>query len=322
MNVLWLADSDVRSLLSMDDAIACVEEAFREHGLGNAQMPPKIYLYFEKGDLRAMPAYLTKQGIAGVKIVNVHPNNPSIGLPTVMAMLILNNPETGVPLAIMDATYLTDMRTGAGGGVAAKYLSRADSKVLGLVGAGRQARTQLLAISQARELELVKVASKSPEASHGFKKEMSRAVGCDIDVVGVNEACDCDILATTTPVREPIIKNEWIKDGTHINAIGADAPGKEELDPRILMRAKIVVDDMKQAVHSGEVNVPLSKKLIREEDIYCELGKVVLGECGRESGDEITIFDSTGLAIQDAAVGKRVYEKAKKQGLGERLKMF
>lgn len=322
MNVLWLSDADIRPLLSMDDALNAVEKAFEEHGLGNAQMPSKLYLNFTKGDLRAMPAYLKKLGIAGVKIVNVHPDNPTIGLPTVMAMLVLNDPETGAPLAVMDATYLTDMRTGASGGVAAKYLSRTDSKVLGLVGSGRQARTQLLAISKVRKLKLVKVASKTKEASQNFRKEMSMAVDCPIEVTSVKEACGCDILATTTPVRKPIVKDAWIKEGTHINAIGADAPGKEELDPRILKRAKIVVDDMAQAVHSGEVNVPLSKKLIMKRDIYCELGEVVLGKCGRKSDDEITIFDSTGLALQDVAVGKMIYARARERGRGVDLKMF
>jgi alanine dehydrogenase len=322
LNVLWLSDGDVRDVLTMEEALLAVEESFREHGEGKVQMPPKIYLGFENGDLRAMPAYLVEQGIAGVKIVNVHPGNPSKGLPTVIAILVLNDPETGAPLSVMDATYITDMRTGAAGGIAAKYLSRADSKVLGLVGAGRQAQTQLLAISKVRELELVKVASKSIDASRDFKEKMEDNVDCEVMAVEVKEACDCDILATTTPVRKPIIKKEWVRKGTHINAIGADALGKEELDPELLIGAKIVVDDITQAIHSGEVNVPLSKGLIQREDIRCELGKVILGECGRERRDEITIFDSTGLAIQDVMVGKRVFEAAMGRGLGKKLRMF
>ncbi len=322
MNVLWLDATDVRAVLTMEDAILAVEEAFKEHGEGRVQMPPKIYLDFDKGDLRAMPGYLKDQGIAGVKIVNSHPENPNQGLPAVMAILVLNDPDTGAPVAVIDATYITDVRTGAAGGVAAKYLSRSDSKILGLVGAGRQAETQLLAISRVRKLELVKVASKSNKASDDFKKKMSGKMDCEITVVDVREACDCDILATTTPVLSPIIRDEWVREGTHINAIGADASGKEELYPKILTRSKIVVDDIAQAIHSGEINVPLSKRLIQKKDIYCEFGKVVLGDCGRENEKEITIFDSTGLAIQDVAVGKIVYDAAKEKGFGMKMGMF
>jgi len=322
MDILWLNDADIRTALSMEDAITAVEDAFREHGRGNVQMPSKIYLDFERGDLRAMPAYIKNEKIAGVKIVNAHPDNPSQGLPTVMAILVLNDPETGAPLSVMDATYLTDMRTGAAGGVATKYLSRQDSKVLGLVGTGRQAATQLLAISKVRDLELVKVASKSAAASKNFKKRIESKVDCEIKVADIMDTCDSDILSTTTPVKNPIIKDDWIGDGTHINAIGADATGKEELDPKILTRAKIVVDGIAQAVHSGEVNVPLSEKIIQNEDIYCELGKVIIGKCGRENEKEITVFDSTGLAIQDVIVGKRIYETALDRGLGIKLKMF
>jgi alanine dehydrogenase len=138
MDILWLNQSDVKSLLDMPSAMLAAESGFREHGLRKVQMPPKSYLYFKKhnGDLRTMPSFMEEQDIAGVKIVNVHPDNREKGLPTVMAVVVLNSTETGAPLAIMDGTYLTDMRTGAAGGVAAKYLARRDSKVVGMVGTG------------------------------------------------------------------------------------------------------------------------------------------------------------------------------------------
>ncbi len=323
MNFLWLSEDEVAEILDMKLALAAVEEAFREHGLRQVQMPSKIYLQFEEGDLRAMPAYLKRPGIAGVKIVNVHPGNPEKGLPTVMALLLLHDPKTGAVIAVMGATHLTDMRTGAAGGLAAKYLARKDSKVLGMVGAGRQAKTQLLAISEVLPIEEVKIASKTLQAAKGFKAEMEEKLSCDVRVESrIQDACDCDVLVTTTPVREPIIRDEWILPGTHINAIGADAPGKEELDPRILKRAKIIVDDLEQALHSGEVNVPISKGLIKKEDIHSELGEVVLGRKGRESAEEITIFDSTGLAIQDIATGSAVYRSALKRELGKKLPLF
>lgn len=324
--VLWINKKEVESLLDMKETLKVVEEAFRQHGLKKVQMPPKLYLYFEKhrGDLRTMPAYLEEQDIAGVKIVNVHPDNPKKGLPTVMALVILNSTETGAPVAVMDGTFLTDMRTGAAGGVAVKYLARRNAKTVGFIGTGNQAKTQLLAINEVIDIEKVKAASTSEKHTLAFKEEMEKRISCDIiPKAGIREVCDCDILVTTTPSREPVVMNEWIAEGTHINAIGADAPGKEELDPLILKRSKVVVDDLPQASHSGEVNVPLSKKFITEKDIFGELGEVIAGKKKARTGDsDITVFDSTGLAIQDVAAANLVYEKAIKGKIGIKLKQF
>lgn len=325
MKVLWLNDGEVREVLRMKDAITAVEEAFRQHGLKRVQMPPKLYLYFLKyeGDLRTMPAYIESLDIAGVKIVNAHPGNPSKGLPTVMAIVVLNDPKNGAPIALMNATHLTSIRTGAGGGVAVKYLARKDSKVVGMVGSGAQARTQLIGINEVIDIEEVKVSGKSDEGCKKFKEEMEKKVSCDVNVRTIEDVCDCDILVTATPVRKPVVKSAWISEGTHINAIGADAKGKQELDSAILRRAKIVVDDLAQAVHSGEVNVPLSKGIITEGEIYAELGEILTTKKkGRESDDEITVFDSTGLAIQDVATASLVYREAKKRGLGKVLELF
>jgi alanine dehydrogenase len=271
-----------------------------------------------------MPAYLEEQDITGVKIVNVHPDNPKKGFPTVMALVILNSTETGAPVAIMDGTYLTDMRTGAAGGVAVKYLARRNSKRIGFVGTGNQAKTQLLGINEVIDIEEVKATSISEKSTLAFKDEMEKRIGCSITPKkSIREVCDCDILVTTTPSREPIVMNEWIAEGTHINAIGADAPGKEELDPDILKRARIVVDDIPQASHSGEVNVPLSKKLITEKDICCEIGEVVAGrKKARTKDSDITVFDSTGLAIQDVATANLVYQTAIKRKVGIELQQF
>lgn len=324
--ILWLNRKEVESLLDMKGTLKVVEEAFRQHGLKKVQMPPKLYLYFRKhsGDLRTMPAYLEEQDITGVKIVNVHPDNPKKGLPTVMALVILNSTETGAPIAIMDGTFLTDMRTGAAGGIAVKYLARKNAKTVGCVGAGNQARTQLLAINEIIDIEEVKATSAFEKGTLAFKNEMEKRVQCDIiPKKSIREVCDSDILVTTTPSREPIVMSEWIAEGTHINAIGADAPGKEELDPMILKRAKIVVDDFPQASHSGEVNVPLSKGLIAEKDIFGELGEVITGKKkARIKDTDITVFDSTGLAIQDVATANMVYQKALKAHIGLKLLQF
>jgi len=326
MEVLWLTQEEVKSVMDMHSDMQVVERAFRQHGLGKVQMPPKSYLYYTayNGDLRTMPAYLEEEDITGVKIVNVHPGNPALGLPTVMALIVLISPQTGAPIAIMDGTYLTDIRTGAAGGIAAKYLARKDSKVIGMVGAGNQARTQLEALSEVFELELVKVTSRTKESCEQFIREAADIISCEIRYEEkIENVCDCDILVTTTPTRKPIVKAQWIKEGTHINAIGADAVGKEELDPELIIRSKIVVDDIVQALHSGEVNVPLSKHYISENDIHAQLGEVIVGlKPGRTSEEEITIFDSTGLAIQDVASAHLVYQRALSKGLGRQVRMF
>ncbi len=320
MKTLVLTERDVREVLTMDETMKAVERAFELHALGKTQMPPKVYLNFENGDLRAMPAYL--DGKAGVKWVNSHPENPKLGLPTVMAVIVYNDPKTGFPLAIMDGTHVTNYRTGAAGGIAAKYLARKNSRVFGFVGCGRQAYTQLLALKEVFEIEEVRAYDVSEKNAERFV-EFCEGLGVSAGTFGIERVCDCDVLTTTTPSRRPVVREEWIGEGTHINAIGADAPGKQELDEGILLKAKIVVDDIEQAVHGGEINVAISKGVIKPEDVYATLGEVIAGlKPGRERDDEITVFDSTGLAIQDIAVADVVYRKAKEMNVGIEIGLF
>jgi alanine dehydrogenase len=291
------ADKD----LDISEINRAVESAFADHGMGRVQMPPKMYVTLPDGDFRTMPAYLPTLSIAGVKIVNVHPANPKKGLPTVMALTIILDIATGQPTAILNATRLTNLRTGAAGAIAAKYLSPKQEAVIGLIGTGQQAKTQVMAIAQELPIREVLVWNRDPLKAESFARSLALP---SCRRVPIERACDCDVLVTTTPSREPLVKNEWIHEGTHINAIGADAPGKEELDPYILKRATVFVDDPVQAVHSGEINVPISRGLFLREDIAGTLGEVVIGKKQRMTSDEITVFDSTGLAIQDLAIAK------------------
>jgi len=327
LETLILREEDVKKLLNMNEVLNVVEQAFKEKALGRVQMPPKMYLDFESfnGDLRVMPSYVETFGISAVKIVNVHPDNRRYNLPTVMATITLVDPRTGAPLAIMGGTWITAMRTGAASGVAAKYLSRKGSSKLALIGAGVQAVTQMMAMAQVMKLGEVKIYDIMDEAKTSFVTKMSPEYpDVRISAAGsIQEAVeDVDVVVTVTPSRKPIVKNEWIRSGMHISAIGADAPGKEELDPAILQRAKIVVDDLEQSRHSGEINVPLEKGIISLKQLYGQLGEVIVGKkVGRASDEEITIFDSTGLAIQDAVTAKLAYDKALKAGVGVRLNL-
>jgi ornithine cyclodeaminase/alanine dehydrogenase len=315
MPTLILTAKDLRALYTVELGLTAVERAFRAHGLGEALMPPKVYLSLPRydGDFRAMPAFL--DGAAGVKWVNAHPRNPEKhGLPTVRALYILSDPDTASPLAILDGTLLTAWRTGCAGGVASKYLAKKQPRTLGLVGCGVQARVLIDAHRALYgDLELL-LADVSEAAARALQAEKGGRV------VSMQEACGADIVCTSTPVRSPVVKREWIRPGTHINAMGADAPGKQELAARILLDGRVFIDDTEQATHSGEVNVPLHDGLMKVEQIAGTLGEVVAGKKpGRSGAEDITLFDSTGLALQDVALARALYDVARARGVGQSL---
>jgi alanine dehydrogenase len=294
----------------MPDVIRVVEQAFRDWAAGKGTMPVKAYLVLDQVDFRAMPAALP--GAAGVKWVSVHPQNLSRGLPTVMAIIIYNDPQTGYPLALMDATDITAYRTGAAAAIASKYLARSDSHTLGIIGAGRQSYTQILAHAELFDLREIRVFDLAKTA---VEKLVSSFPQYPLKECPLDETATSNIVCTLTPSGTPFLKNDWILAGTHINAVGADAEGKEELAPAILRKAIVVVDDLAQASAAGEINVPLKKGLFRIDEVYATLGEIITGKKrGRQDERVITVFDSTGVAIEDIAVAKLIYERAKQEG--------
>ena len=314
METLILTQSEVQAALTMEAAVAAVEEAFAAHARGETLMPAKVYLDLANynGDFRAMPSYAP--GSAGVKWVNSHPDNPvKHGLPTVLGIYILSDPVTARPLAVMDATWLTAARTGAAAGVAAKHLARPGSKSVGFVGCGVQAHTALAALRVVFDGLEVLAHDRRPEAAEEFAAEVGGRAAT------AAEACGCDIVCTATPSRVPVVERAWVRPGAHINALGADGPGKQELEVAILRDARIVIDDAHQAEGGGEINVPLSRGELSMEDVHAGLGEIVAGMKPGREGDEITVFDSTGLAIQDVAVARLVYDEAKRRGLGRKI---
>jgi alanine dehydrogenase len=310
MPTLLLDRNAIKTLIKMSEVINVVEEAFRMSGEGRGKMPAKTYLSLEHGDFRAMPAALP--GCAGMKWVNVHPQNPSLGLPSIMAILIYSDPETGYPLAIMDATEITAYRTGAAAAIASRYLARRDSQTIGIIGAGFQAHTQILAHAELFSSVSINVFDVSKAAVDRLVQSLSQL---SIRNCSIQEAVTSDIVCTLTPSRSPIIKKEWIAAGTHINAVGADAPGKQELDPSILKEAIVVVDDLEQASTSGEINVPIHKGIYSIHEVYGTLAELIVDKKkGRTDDRVITLFDSTGLAVEDIAVAKLLFEKAQQAG--------
>jgi len=306
MSTLLLDKTATSNLLDMADVMKAVEEAFDFWAEGKATMPPKSYILVEKGDFRAMPAAIP--GAAGVKWVNVHTQNPLKGLPTVIGIYILSDPDTAYPLAVMDATEITAYRTAATAAIASRYLAKKESHTLGIVGAGKQACYQILAHAEVFDIRQINVSDLSESA---VDRLISSLPGFTFEKCSVELAVSSDIVCTLTPSRSPVVKREWIKPGTHINAVGADAAGKQELDPEILRDAIVVVDDLRQASAAGEINVPISNGLYRAADINATLGEIISGKRpGRTESEAITVFDSTGVAIEDVAVAKVVFEKA------------
>jgi alanine dehydrogenase len=311
VKTLVLGGKDLEKILSMELAIPAVEHAFAAHGRGEAIMPPKLYLPLEKysGDFRAMPSCLGDA--AGVKWVNMHPENPKrFNLPAVMGVFILSDPETAFPLAVMDGTRLTAYRTGAAAAVASKHLAVSHPTTIGFIGCGTQARAILKAHRAIYGGLRAVMADVDPAAAERFAKEVGGFAA------SMDQAGSCDIICTTTPSRTPVLFRSYVGISTHINAMGADAPGKQELDPRLLQEATVVLDDMAQATESGEVNVPLHAGTYKREQIYGTLGEIVAGKKAGRIGTEITVFDSTGLAIQDLALARVLFDEARQKGLG------
>ncbi len=311
MKTLVLGGKELEKILSMELAIPAVERAFGAHGRGEAIMPPKLYLPLEKysGDFRAMPSCLGDA--AGVKWVNMHPENPKrFNLPAVMGVFILSDPETAFPLAVMDGTRLTAYRTGAAAAVASKYLAVQHPTTIGFIGCGTQARSILKAHRAVYGGLRAVMADADPAAAERFAQEVGGFVA------SMDQAGSCDIICTSTPSRTPVLFRSYVGISTHINAMGADAPGKQELDPRLLQEATVVLDDMAQATESGEVNVPLHAGTYTREQIHGTLGEIVAGKKAGRVGTEITIFDSTGLAIQDLALARVLFDEARQKGLG------
>ena len=320
METLLLNNDDVSENVQMPELILAVEEAFAAYERGDAQMPAKSYIDLPQynGDFRSMPAYLDTGDwdAAGIKWVNVHPDNPTQNdLPTVLGTMVYSDPENAYPLAIMDGTELTMQRTGAAAAVATDHLAVEDATSFGVVGAGVQSYAQLEAIATVRDIEDVVVSDLDEDAVRAFVDHFQDRF--DVREGSISDAGHCDVLSTVTPVEDPLVSPEDVGDHTHVNAMGADAEGKHELADDVLLDAKLVIDDHDQTTHSGEINVPYNEGVLSDDDIYGGVGEIVTGhEDGRTPEDGVSVFDSTGLAIQDVAAAHVVYEHANENDNG------
>ncbi|RJT04103.1 ornithine cyclodeaminase family protein [Halococcus sp. IIIV-5B] len=318
MDTLLLDREAVDANARMDEVTDAVSAAFAAYERGDARMPAKSYIDLPEynGDFRSMPAYMDAGDwdAAGIKWVNVHPDNPQkFDLPTVIGTMIYSDPETAMPLAIMDGSEVTMKRTGAAAAVATDHLAIPEARSLGLVGAGVQSYTQVEAIAAIRDIEEIVVSDLDEEAIEAFVDAFADRF--NVRAGSIAEAAACDVLSTVTPSTEPLVSREHLGAHTHVNAMGADAAAKQELDPGILEAAKLVIDDHDQTTHSGEISIPYTDGTIGDDDIDAAVGEIVVGDRpGRTDDDGITVFDSTGLAIQDVATAHVVYEHAQETG--------
>lgn len=320
--IIILSQNEVKSCLPMGEAIRAVREAYIAFAKGRVKMPPVMHLDVSQynGEVDIKSGYIEDLGLIGTKIASGFYENYKLGLPPGIAVIILMDLKTSIPVAIMDGTYVTAYRTGAAGAVAAKVLARKDSKIIGVVGAGTQARMQILALREVLSLKEIKVWDINTTERDRYVEEMSEQLKIPIEPVeDIKDAViEADIIVTVTPSRKALVMKEWIQEGVHINAIGADGPGKQELDPFIVKRAdKVVVDSLNQCRIIGEIQHALADGLIIEDDVYAEIGQILIGEKkGRETNEEITLFDATGLAAQDIAAANIVFKQAKEKGIG------
>ena len=320
--VLILSRKDVESCLSMERTIQAVKEAYIAFANGRVQMPPVMHLDVEKynGEVDIKSGFVEDFDLIGTKIASGYYDNHKIGLPPGMAVIVLLDLKTSMPLAIMDGSYITAYRTGAAGAVAASVLARKDSTKVGIIGAGTQGRMQILALKEIFQLEEIRVWDIEEKMATKYSSEMSELLGIDVKNFTNREEVvrGSDIVVTVTPSKKALIDVDWIEKGMHINAIGADGPGKQEMDPAIVKLAdKVVVDSLTQCKRIGEIQHALKLGLIQESDVHGEIGEILIGKkVGRESNDEITFFDSTGLAAQDIAAAHVVLKAAKEKNLG------
>jgi alanine dehydrogenase len=322
MDLRVLSAQDIDAAITMADAIEAVRSGFAQLSAGRAVVPLRTSLSTAAGTSLFMPAYLGDSETTVLKLVSVYPDNPSLGLPTILALVAVVDGRTGRPLALMDGTYLTALRTGAASGVATDLLAREDSSVLALFGAGVQGRSQLEAVCAVRPIEEVKVFDPDQEAARRLVEETAGRGPVPhriLIVTSPTEAVlDADVVVTATTSQQPVFDGADVGPGTHVNAIGAYTPETRELDEELVRRAKIVVDTREGCLaEAGDLIMPLRAGLISEADIHAELGEIIRGlKPGRENESEITLFKSVGTAVQDAAVARAALDRAEQKALG------
>lgn len=316
MPTLIINDEAVRRLLPMAECIEVMEVALRTLAGGDAVQPLRMLMRLPQTSslLGMMPGYLGRPEVMGIKVIAFVPANQGTELDTHQGAVLLFDTANGQLLGVLDATEITGIRTAAVSAVATRHLARADAGDLAILGSGTQAETHLEAILLVRPVKRVRVWSHIQENAQRFARRASSRHGLEVEPIKtVREAVrGADIICTVTAAREPILCGQWISPGAHINAVGACLPTARELDTEAVERARLFVDRRESALNeSGDLLIPRSEGRLCDDHILGELGEVVSGEVtGRSTDDEITLFESLGLAIEDLAAARHILEKA------------
>ena len=334
--IRFLNTQDVSRALSVESVLNTVESVYVAKSNELTEVWPTIFRVFEEGkaDLDIKSGYLKDRNLYGHKTVSWFGENESKHIPTLFGLIVVYDATTGAPLSVLDAAYITGLRTGAAGALGAKYLARTDSKTLLVVGGGNQAIFQIAAMVEAFPLlENIRVFDRTLQKAQTLVSSLPTRLQDEFKLTSehitfeVSENLEettrsSDIIITVTSAREPVIKNEWVSSGTHLSCIGADMEGKQELESALLQRAQIFVDDLPHCIEVGEIENPIKQQVITEQDIAGELGDHITGKLtGRTSADQITIFDATGMALLDIATAESALQGAKKAGLGTEVEL-
>ncbi|MDI6869178.1 MAG: ornithine cyclodeaminase family protein [Coprothermobacterota bacterium] len=325
--LLFIRGQEISQILTMTEAIKAVEDGFLSLYQGKVLMPQRTVMNtgINGSTLLTMPVLVESNSPSmAVKVITVYPQNPVLfSLPAIQGLVILYDPEKGKPLAIIDGAALTAIRTGAAGGVAAKYLAREDSKTVTLFGVGAQGETQLEAVCTVCLIKKAFIITNNDPRERPFLEKMKEKLGIELILTGDKKSAleQSDIVITATNSRTPLFDGRWVKPGTHITAIGSYKPDFRELDTETIKRSRIFVDSLDAAKEeAGDLIIPVSEGAITWDSVAGEIGAVIAGEIpGRKSEEEITLFKSVGLAVQDAVVAQEIYRRALKAGLGTKL---
>jgi ornithine cyclodeaminase/alanine dehydrogenase len=327
---MWvISRRDLENILTMEEVIEVVEAAFTDYSRGRWVIPTRTHFTLPEGIILHMPSFLSSgeegEGILGAKLVSVFPGNPEKGLPLIYGLYLLYDPSTGCPLALIDGVYLTGIRTGAASAVATKYLSREESRNLGIIGTGVQAGFHLRAILAVRAIEICYLFDKIQERARRFAGEYSKKLGVHLEVLSSADEVvgKSDVVVTTTTSVTPVFSGSSLSEGTHLNVIGAFTPETREVDSETVKKACLFVDSYEGALsEAGDLLIPMGEGVISRQDIRAELSEVVTGIMpGRTTEDEITLFKSVGFALEDAAVARLAYDRARGKGLGTHIEV-
>lgn len=324
---LILGQSEVRRLLPMAECVELMAHALSELSAGRVVNPLRSMMKLQQGSriVGLMPGYMKTPEALGLKVVTVFPENHGTDYDSHQGLVVLFDNRHGYPSAIMDASEITAIRTAAATGAATRVLAREDAVDLGLLGSGTQARTHLEAMRAVRPLRRVRVFSPSTELRQAFARRESERHG--IDVVAVDSARaavdGADIVCTTTSSSEPVVHGAWLAPGTHVNAVGACFPRARELDTAAVVRSQLFVDCRESALaESGDYRTPLEEGAIGDDHIRGEIGEILLGKIpGRRTPQEVTLFKSLGVAVEDLAAAEHLLRRAREQGVGSEVEL-